>query len=223
MNSKHSKDHETLLSESYDDTDNVENGKVMSYYRVEDKNRKSKAAEDNILFPDEILLARNDDGNTVYQTNLVPTCKNKNFCLNDPYYPNDFINKMLSDNPSLMNYATIDAVETISHRIDVGEDLLCESKVELINPRSAKNIENDWLFIVQSEKSNFTQSIRIEYCGMEDTACQIIGDFSGYKTKCKQKFIYRQLTAISHKGEIVHELFPIPASCCCHLIKDEIS
>lgn len=57
----------------------------------------------------------------------------------------------------------------------------------------------------------------------ENTACQKIEGFAlGYKTMCRQKFIYRQLAAISHKGEIVHDLFPIPASCCCHIIKDEI-
>jgi len=34
---------------------------------------------------------------------------------------------------------------------------------------------------------------------------------------CKQKFIYRELSAISEDGEIIRDYFRLPASCCCHI------
>lgn len=84
-------------------------------YTGADENRKRGKLEGNFIFPDQnSLLMRNNDDNTNDEDSLVPTCTEKNFCLNDPYYPTNLINQMLRDDPSLMNYATSDAVsETI--------------------------------------------------------------------------------------------------------------
>ncbi|XP_011144008.1 uncharacterized protein LOC105185868 isoform X2 [Harpegnathos saltator] len=221
-NSKYSKDSDIVISESYDDPDNVKNEKVRMRSSAADKIRKPKESENNIIFPDEdILQVRTGDDIANLEYGLVPTCNEKNFCEKVPYYPTKLVNEILRNNPSLMNYATVDAVETISHRAGLGDDELCTSMVSLINPRSAKNINDDWLFIVQSEDSNFTQAVRVEICGNEGTSCKTIDGVNlGYSTTCKQKLIYRQLTAISYQGDIIRDLFPIPASCCCHLIND---
>lgn len=39
----------------------------------------------------------------------------------------------------------------------------------------------------------------------------------GYKTSCKQKYIYRELVAMSASGQIVKDQFSFPSSCCCHV------
>jgi len=52
-----------------------------------------------------------------------------------------------------------------------------------------------------------------------DAKCRIIDGViaEGYITMCKQKFIYRELSAISEDGEIIRDYFRLPASCCCHV------
>lgn len=45
----------------------------------------------------------------------------------------------------------------------------------------------------------------------------IDGFAEGYITTCKQKYIYRELSALSDNGEIVRDYFRFPASCCCHV------
>jgi len=52
-----------------------------------------------------------------------------------------------------------------------------------------------------------------------DAKCRIIDGLiaEGYTTICKQKFIYRELSAISEAGEIIRDFFRLPASCCCHV------
>ena len=52
----------------------------------------------------------------------------------------------------------------------------------------------------------------------QDGKCRMIDDFAeGYVTMCKQKYIYRELLAISEDGEIVRDYIRLPASCCCHV------
>lgn len=45
----------------------------------------------------------------------------------------------------------------------------------------------------------------------------IDGFAEGYKTICKQKFIYRELAAVGSNGNIVKDQFRFPSSCCCHV------
>lgn len=45
----------------------------------------------------------------------------------------------------------------------------------------------------------------------------IDGFAEGYKTICKQKFIYRELAAVGSDGNIVKDQFRFPSSCCCHI------
>ncbi|XP_014483415.1 PREDICTED: protein spaetzle-like isoform X2 [Dinoponera quadriceps] len=217
VNGKRLKSPRATIMESYYDPSNVENEKVMSPFRQRagESRKREESAESNIIFPDSsIFQARNN------AEALIPICNGKNFCENVPNYPTDLVNHILSSNPSLMNLATEDAVEIISHRIDSGDSELCNFSVGLINPRSAKNINDDWLFIVQSPESNFTQAIRVEICEDEKPCLKVNGFALGFQTKCRQKYIYRQLTALSHESNLIRDLFPIPASCCCHAIED---
>lgn len=48
--------------------------------------------------------------------------------------------------------------------------------------------------------------------------CNMIQGFAeGYKTSCKQKYIYRELAAVGSSGNIVKDQFRFPSSCCCHV------
>lgn len=49
--------------------------------------------------------------------------------------------------------------------------------------------------------------------------CEMTQNFPlGYETKCKQKYIYRQLLAINENGNTVKDLFRLPSCCQCVLI-----
>ncbi|KYN02694.1 PREDICTED: uncharacterized protein LOC108774065 [Cyphomyrmex costatus] len=138
------------------------------------------------------------------------------FCEDVPNYPQEFVNQMLAKNSSLLNYAYEDVL-ALSPRFDNEEEPLCLSMERLIRPRMAINMKNQWMYIVQAGQ-NFTQSIRIETCREQGGKCRMIDDFAeGYVTMCKQKFIYRVLSAVSENGEIIRDYFRFPASCCCHV------
>ncbi|KYN16655.1 Protein spaetzle [Trachymyrmex cornetzi] len=138
------------------------------------------------------------------------------FCEDVPDYPQEFVNQMLAKNSNLIHYAYEDVI-ALSPRLDNEEEPLCLSTERLIRPKTAINMKNQWMYIVQAGE-NFFQSIRIETCIEQDRKCRMIDDFAeGYVTMCKQKYIYRELSAISQGGDIVRDYFRLPASCCCHV------
>ncbi|KZC10359.1 Protein spaetzle, partial [Dufourea novaeangliae] len=86
----------------------------------------------------------------------------------------------------------------------------------IVFPKSGLTKRNKWMYIVNHK--NLTQAVRIETCMEEDKPCRIIEGFAeGYVSKCRQKYIYRQLLAVFPDGSINHESFRFPVSCCCHV------
>lgn len=193
---------------------------VTSHIRGEaDADSKS-----NVIFPDhqQSIDVRVHSGNDRVEIRIgsVPVCEGQTFCEDVTNYPTEFVTRALAKDASLMHYMNTDRIDAaIAHRIDsIDEKSLCVSSERLIRPTSVRNINNEWLFIVQSEESNFTQAIRIETCEEEGSSCRLIDGFAEeYTTMCKQKFIYRQLLAISENDKIVRDFFQFPASCCCHV------
>ncbi|XP_012542768.1 uncharacterized protein LOC105840398 [Monomorium pharaonis] len=148
---------------------------------------------------------------------IVPRCDylKQTFCEDVPYYPQTYVKQMLAKNSSLLNYANEDVI-ALTPRFDNDEEPLCLSTERLIRPKTAVNIKDQWMYIVQSD--NFLQTLRIEACTEEDAKCRMIDGFAeGYITTCKQKYIYRELSAISADGEPIRDFFRVPASCCCHV------
>lgn len=139
------------------------------------------------------------------------------FCEYVPNYPQDAVNRMLAKNFSLLHYANEDVIDP-TPRLGNEEEPLCLSSERIISPRMAINRRDQWMLIAQTD--NFKQNLRIETCIEEDAKCRIIDGFAeGYVTTCKQKYIYRELSAISlpDGNEIVRDYFRLPASCCCHV------
>lgn len=53
----------------------------------------------------------------------------------------------------------------------------------------------------------------------EGASCNVISEIAaGYKTVCKQKYIYRELASVLEDGSIVPDSFRFPSSCCCHAV-----
>lgn len=164
------------------------------------------------------------DGTIVFPGELnarqVTSCKGSTYCetVGDTY-PEDEINRALQRNQSLKYLAGEDVVvnDNIAQRIDVTDDVpLCVSVEQIIYPKSAENKDSEWKTIVNQD--NFKQGVRIEKCSMENKSCSVIGGISeGYKTSCKQKYVYRQLASLSTDGNLVQDAFRMPSSCCCHV------
>jgi hypothetical protein len=181
--------------------------------RFED-NSKNANSESDFVFPDE-WQTRNGGNNYIKVTHCDD--KKQTFCEYVPYYPEKFVNQALAKNSSLLHYAHEDVIAVVP-RSDTEEEPLCLSVERIIRPKTGLNLKDEWLFILQSNESNFHQSVRIETCQEEDAKCRMIDGFAeGYVTTCKQKYIYRELSAISNDGEIVRDYFRFPASCCCHV------
>ncbi|XP_077266047.1 protein spaetzle-like [Temnothorax americanus] len=174
------------------------------------------ASMDRFGFSD-VWQMRSGDDNYIGMTHCDH--RRQTYCEDVPNYPQEFVNRMLAANSSLLHYASEDFKESgLTPKIDDQETPLCLSMEKLIHPKTAVNKDDVWLYILQSEEPKFSQGLRIEACSEENAKCEVIDGFAeGYITMCKQKYIYRELTAISETGEIIRDYFRLPASCCCHI------
>ncbi|CAD1477313.1 unnamed protein product [Heterotrigona itama] len=184
---------------------------------------------DKIIFPDEGSVSRR-----------VPVCKGSTYCETVDSYPEDVVNRALQKNDSIRYLAGIDVVSMqyffqrlkkvsssltdfahfqvdIGERIETSDDTipLCVSTEQVIYPQSGENKNKEWKFIANQE--NFKQGVRVEKCRTNGASCSVIGEIAaGYKTVCKQKYIYRELASVLEDGSIVPDSFRFPSSCCCH-------
>ncbi|KOC60739.1 Protein spaetzle, partial [Habropoda laboriosa] len=147
----------------------------------------------------------------------VKNCKHKTYCEDTPHYPTEIILLALEKNPQLRDYANSDEMDIYPQsEYEPEEEPLCVSAEKIIFPKLGVTKDSEWKYIVNHE--NLVQSVRIETCLEQEKPCRVIEGFAeGYYTKCKQKYIYRQLLAVTTDGSINHESFRFPASCCCHI------
>ncbi|KZC07439.1 Protein spaetzle, partial [Dufourea novaeangliae] len=159
------------------------------------------------------------DGKIVFPEDFdrVPVCKGSTYCEKVDSYPENIVTNAIQQNESLRYLAGVDVVSDIAQRIDVMDDVpLCVSSEQVIFPQTAENKDNQWKYIANQE--NFKQGVRIEKCNKENTRCSVIGGpGEGYKTSCRQKYVYRQLAAVLSDGTVIPDTFKFPSSCCCHV------
>ncbi|XP_017891906.1 protein spaetzle-like [Ceratina calcarata] len=158
------------------------------------------------------------DGSIVFpgDERQVPVCKGTTYCEKVNSYPEDLITKALQRNNSLRYLEGVDVIPDLVQRIDVSDIPLCRSTENVIFPQSAETKDNGWKFVANQD--NLKQGVRIETCIIkEDNSCTVVGGLAeGYKTTCKQKYIYRQLLSLTD-GSVIPETFRFPSSCCCHV------
>lgn len=174
-----------------------------------DSPERNRQSNDKIIFPGE---------GTVSRRNSVPVCKGSTYCETVDSYPEDVVNRALQKNDSIRYLAGIDVVD-IGERIESPDNTisLCVSTEQVIYPQSGENKNKEWKFIANQE--NFKQGVRVEKCRADGASCSVISEIAaGYKTVCKQKYIYRELASILEDGSIVPDSFRFPSSCCCHAV-----
>ena len=149
---------------------------------------------------------------------IVPACKGSTYCETVDTYPKDAVNRAIQRNESIKYLESVDIIDLspVEERIGQTDDIsLCMSMEHLIFPQSAKNKDSEWKFVANQE--NFKQGVRIEKCSRENTSCTSIGSLAaGYRTNCKQKYVYRELASVMTNGTIAPDVFLFPSSCCCH-------
>lgn len=169
---------------------------------------ESSTEDDRIVFSEGKLLFRPQ-----------VSCHNDTFCSVADNYPAAYVDEVLKKNESLKYLSVVDGMPeelALRSKLNLRDSPLCDTYEEVVYPTVAVNKDNEWMFVVNNQ--NLQQGVRIERCVQEDVDCNLIDSFAtGYKTTCKQKYIYRQLIAVSQGGHIVPMYFKFPASCCCHL------
>ncbi|CAB3365806.1 Hypothetical predicted protein [Cloeon dipterum] len=81
-------------------------------------------------------------------------------------------------------------------------------------PKLAQNKEDKWFFIINQPEN--VQGIRVEKC-IKEQPCTLSESLPiGYKTSCRQKYIYRKLVSINENGRPLTDSFRIPSCCSCH-------
>lgn len=96
----------------------------------------------------------------------VPRNSRLTFCIEDHNYPQQLVERLLSENVQLYHgQLTNDRAtspDLLSRRGYIDEDTFCDYQETRIYPRRALSRQNKWLTVVNYK--DFTQSIRVEYC-----------------------------------------------------------
>ncbi|XP_008559018.1 serine/threonine-protein kinase atg1-like [Microplitis demolitor] len=185
-----------------------------------------KHHSDRVVFPEEIIYNIFNQPNNNYNKDvpIIPReCEGELFCENVPNYPKDIIRKQLILNSHLRLFETKEEPITITQRVGNNEsdeneqdENLCRSKIVKYYPQAAKNEQGVPKFIAQ--EPDFVQRVDVELCEEPDQSCKLERQWNelGYTTYCQQKYIQRQLIAVS-SGTLEPDWFRVQSGCCCHL------
>ncbi|KAF7394842.1 hypothetical protein HZH66_008016 [Vespula vulgaris] len=182
----------STTNQMYDQDRSIRGTQIGQRRLLEQRNN----IDGKFIFPTEDALTSESHKATLLSP--APICNGTTFCERVFEYPEEIINAAIQQNNSIKYLATVDAIPDVVQRIDATDDApLCLSTEQVIYPKSAETKNKEWLFVINQE--NFKQGVRIETCSNENSECNIINGLAeGYKTTCKQKYIYRQLAAVSN-------------------------
>jgi len=180
-----------------------------------------------------------------------------NYCDSDPTqsdssYPTQAVLEALASNneinPALFSQLFDKNCKDLKTRFfDIDEEQLCSGIPKIIFPRQAKNLKDEWRYIVNIE--NYTQSVEIEECFNPDYTIddsertnttnssvlfdneEIIEEFGSCQysgspgndpdlTVCRQLFTSHKLLALSTEGQLVVDSFQLPSACACFYRED---
>jgi len=176
-----------------------------------------------------------------------------NYCEeNDSFYPSEAVLEALASNneinPELFSQLFDNNCKDLKTRFfDIDEEQLCAGFPKIIFPKQAKNLKDEWRYIVNID--NYTQSVEIEECytppdydyqedavNTTDSSVQfdeeeIITDFGSCQysgspgndpslTVCRQLFTSHKLLSLSSQGQLVVDSFQLPSACACFVRED---
>lgn len=143
------------------------------------------------------------------------------FCSSGDNYPIDYVQFLLHKHWHMLSFAfhndAIDPDEFILDSIPGKDTDICKSHDELVYPTSGQNMDGKNLYIINTPEQK--QGVRISMCQERRKPCQSFEKIP-YQTMCEQRFIYRELLALSAKGVPIKEKFKFPAFCTCRIFYD---
>jgi len=103
----------------------------------------------------------------------------------------------------------------------IEESPVCDSQESYIYPRTARNKDREWKFVVNvisdgtEEQEDYVQAVKIEKCLRPGEECSVTN--TGYQqTVCRQKYSYTKLIAINNDGSHYIDSFRFPSCCLCY-------
>ncbi|XP_049762969.1 uncharacterized protein LOC126090775 [Schistocerca cancellata] len=138
-------------------------------------------------------------------------------------YPHRYIERLLENKTSRFQSYFTDDIVHVATRFDssTDEELTCDAEETILYPKFGKTADNEMLFIINTDEK-YRQGIRVEKCKKTgESPCNPKLEVpSGYRTYCKQKYIYRKLLALHPNGEPAPDNFKIPSCCSCFISKE---
>jgi len=107
----------------------------------------------------------------------------------------------------------------------VEESPVCDSAESFVYPRTARNLDNKWRFVINvprdddEDDDEYVQAVRVERCLRPGRRCNI-DSVSGVETVCRQKYSLRRLLALSQEGYQYVDVFKFPSCCICYQKRD---
>uniref|UniRef100_A0A1B6JNK1 Spaetzle domain-containing protein n=1 Tax=Homalodisca liturata TaxID=320908 RepID=A0A1B6JNK1_9HEMI len=194
------------------------------------RKRSSESMRDSIVFPDQVPNASQEKSDSLEDRIFVvpntagppPCARGSTFCESVDEYPAEHVIKLLRKEPVFVRgffqderrkYSIAD--DDVQDRIDISDESpLCAAREHTVYPKMAKNIEGNWLFVINQDE--YIQGVRVEKC-LNDRECSFPASLpNGYRSQCKQKYIYRKLVALNGTGQgVISDSFQFPSCCSC--------
>lgn len=182
-------------------------------------NTKPTFKRDNPVSSDSVVFPGLTSRSSMFVPEIPTECDiNIGICEHIPNYPQQHVDELLSTMTDLKYRFNLD-VETpeIAQRrgSDENNEEMCPSNKTIIYPKAAKNIQGNWVFVVNRDGKP-VQGFKAEVCMQVDHACKRIAYVSnGYNATCHQKSMERTLWSIDENGKMVLETIPMPTCCSC--------
>lgn len=192
-----------VLSEkvTFPNGENDENNEPYSYFDVESKT--------------EIYPYFHIDAANIPCTNATVS-----FCENVNLYPTEYIESVLEKRADqfvgfFMEIRPLSIDDTYDEPYN-----LCETYRRPVQPQMAKNMHNDWRFVVN--QPNYRQTINVEICKKRGHKCDFDDRLpKDYVSSCAQKYTEHTLLSLDDGGEFREFKYQFPTYCECELRKQK--
>jgi len=170
---------------------------------------------------------------------------NANFCEEEQDYPGTLVRSALRQHPVMSDslfqqlFASRCKDQQIQTRgFNIDEEQLCYGRTNIIFPKKAKNLKDEWRFVVNID--NYTQSVEVEECDngtvSEDNFGRERHDSSDFGvclysgstgndpdlTVCRQLYTEHKLLSLDPSGQLEVDSFKLPSACACFVREDYI-
>lgn len=131
-------------------------------------------------------------------------------------YPLEYMQYLLKKHSNMLGYAFASDNQYVTHEKTAESDL-CASHNEVIYPTTGLTADGNELYIFNTHKHK--QGVMISVCVNSGASCHDSDNFA-YRTQCEQRYIYRELLALSSEGVPIKEKFKFPSFCTCKKIRN---